>query len=110
VTVPCFELRYGDGEPVDTGDCVPHYRTRDEALQAAAGYAGAGRCEPAPHRLAAPCVSGVTCVICGSADDDFVSHFENAEQARRYARESGWLVGGDGTAACPGCIPTPPRT
>lgn len=105
---PCYELRYPNGEPVDTGDCIPHFRTEKQASAAAAHYRikqdGFGT--PAPHQLDTPCVPGLVCTGCGEADDE-VNHFASMTDAEEHLRAAGWTVM-PRAARCPSCAPPPP--
>jgi hypothetical protein len=105
----CFELRYANGEPVDTGDCIPHFLTEAAARQAASSYALAELGVPYPHQLDAACVRGAGCAVCeiGLGEDNYVVHFESGAQASEYARQSGWFIRADGAAVCPDCRPAP---
>jgi hypothetical protein len=102
---PCFELLYSNGEPVDSGDYIPHFASRAAALEEVARYTIAkdGFGTPVPHQLATPCAPGVDCAMCDLDEDGYVTHFESPEQALRHVRDSGWKVNDDGTAVCPDC-------
>lgn len=103
---PCYELHYPNGEPVDTGDFIPHYESEDKARTEGAIYTiDRGTCgPPVPQKRPSACVS-VQCNGCDSlvGEDDWVSHFGEAQEALDYARESDWQVT-DEALWCPYCV------
>lgn len=104
-SAPCYELWYPSlGEPVDTGDCIPHFETAaDAAADAAKLYTHSGLETPVPRQRDHPCVT-VECSKCGSefdADGEY-THFDNTENAAADATFSGWRITTEGWL-CVGC-------
>ncbi len=97
----CFELVYANGEPVDTGDCIPHYATRDQATAAAHHYRIPSLGTPTPHELDRPCVV-LSCDGCGTSPDDYAGHYPDLGTAEQDARYGGWHLT-TGQALCGHC-------
>lgn len=92
----CWELRDGLGMAWDPNDGAPHYGTADSALgDAKEGYA--------PAEMEHPCWSAA-CAECdyGFDEDEYVMHFDSAEQALELVRDCDWTVEAD-RLLCPEC-------
>jgi hypothetical protein len=101
---PCFQLVYTNGEPVDTGDSIPHYLTAEKAAEAADRFHLAPLGTPRPEQLTAPCVS-VSCTGCGyvlDEDDAMIHHFLPGE-VEAALKDWEWKVDGE-RRLCPKCV------
>lgn len=110
-TRPCFELVYSNGEPVDTGDCIPHFPDHASAAQAAPGYRVTGDVPspingetPIPQQLPVGCVV-ISCDGCGYLidEDDATTHHFLPEETAGAIQAWEWTSTGDHTL-CPGCV------
>lgn len=112
---PCFELVYPSGEVVhytpnealQVGDGIPHYSSRETALQHAHTYVSDALGIPSPRQREQPCVY-LSCAACDWTWDEEEGHFccfTDRAEALRFAKELGWRVDGD-EALCDGCKAT----
>jgi hypothetical protein len=101
----CWELVYGNGAEVDTGDCVPHYRSEDEAAKEAGVYTLPSLGVPLPRQLDHPCVEVASCGCCDEQfGEDAVEHFDSQAEADQAVKDAGWVQAEDGALTCNVCL------
>lgn len=103
---PCWVLVFSDGTDLDTGDCIPHYATEEEAAEEASTYTSPGLGTPKPRQLDNPCFEISGCVCCGESFGDNYGgeHFDSRADAEKGAENTGWVLAEDGTATCDECV------
>ena len=104
----CFQLVYSNGEPVDTGDGIPHFPTHDKAAEAASNY----KCSlgtPEPEQLHAVCLT-ISCARCEYLLDEDEEIFHVLPQEVDATLDCwDWKVV-DGERLCPTCAANAPAT
>jgi hypothetical protein len=100
----CYQLVYSNGEPVDTGDCIPHFLTLEEAVESAARYKVDRLGTPKPEQLSVPCVD-ISCSDCGYVldEDDAMNYHFQPDEIEDSLQAWEWKVDGD-KHLCPECI------
>lgn len=106
----CFQLVYDNGEPVDTGDTIPHFTTLEEANEAAPCYKVGSLGIPKPRQLAVPCIY-ISCSVCGYVldEDDAMTYHVLPDEIEDTLKCWEWKVVGD-KRLCPECAASKPST
>jgi hypothetical protein len=101
VGTPCWELYDHENSPMEYGDGVRHYPTREKALEQAAEYPDRA---PWDAREADYQCMLIACQECGYRLDEDGEGIEHVDviDAERHARDYGWMVVA-GTFYCPEC-------
>ena len=101
----CWHLLYPGEVLVDTGDCIPHFDTEQQAHEEAGRFTSDRLGRPEPHQLDGPC--WIATAVCGyrlDEEDAALMHHETAEDALQAALGSEMFIGPDGTLRCsPDC-------
>lgn len=105
----CWHLVYANGEPVDSGDGVPHFDTEDQAREEAARYTVARLGQPELRTLDAPCwIASAHCGYRLDENNTMLMHHESAGDALKAALDSEMFVGPCGRLHCsPDCDDCP---